>query len=343
MPTTFNVLSLGTLADIDTSEGDNIAENASALVGLTFGGVGNALLNDFAVMSPVGSPGSVYEMDNSGSDQFSIDGGPPQTFDGTVLYNATITYTDGTTATISVVFFQDINGNSYIAPEYSDNADQAALEAGAIRSITLDSLINNSYSGMTANRQDWDFVTCFTAGTQIGTPIGTVAIETLQAGDLVETLDHGTQVIRWIGSSKVEATGAFAPIVIAKNALGNERELRVSQQHRMLVTGWKAELLFGNTEILMAAVHLANDQTIRCVEGGYVEYFHMMFDTHEIIFAEGCPSESFHPGKQGMGVLADRTREEIFELFPELREDLTSYGPTARIAVKAYEARALLA
>lgn len=343
MPTTFNAISIGNLADIDTTEGNDVAENASALVGMTFGGVGNALVDDFVEVSRVGNPGSVYDMDNSSNDRFRIDGGPPRSFDGTAIYNATITYTDGSTATISAVVFQDTSGNSYIAPEYSANSDQTALEADAIRSISLDSLLGNTYSGLTTSRETWEFVTCFTAGTQILTPKGEVLIERLKLGDLVETLDHGPQAIRWIGNTIVAAFGKFAPVAIAPNALGNTQELRVSQQHRMLLTGWKAEVLFGESEILSPAVHLINDDTIRRIEGGQVEYFHLMFDTHEIIFAEGCPSESFHPGKQGMGVLAEEVREEIFELFPELRDDLTTYGPTARVTLKAFEARALLA
>lgn len=342
MPTTFNAISIGNLADIDTFEGNNSAENASALVGMTFGGAGDALVDDFVEVSPVGNPGSRYDMDNSPNDGFSIDGGATQIFDGTAIYNATITYTDGSTDTFSAVVFQDTAGNTYIAPEFSPNADQSALEADAIRSISFDSLQSGNFAGMTADRQVWDFVTCFTAGTLIATPTGEVAIEALKIGDLVKTLDHGAQVIRWIGSTKVQASEKFVPIVIAKNALGNTRALKVSQQHRMLLTGWRAELLFGVNEVLAPAVHLVNGDTIYQSEGGEVEYFHMMFDTHEIIFAEGCPSESFHPGVQGMGAMGEETRNEIFSLFPDLRDDYASYGPTARTTLKAFEARALV-
>ncbi len=52
MATTFTVFSLGKLADMDTIEGNTVAENAGALVGMTFGGEGNALLNSAATFSP---------------------------------------------------------------------------------------------------------------------------------------------------------------------------------------------------------------------------------------------------------------------------------------------------
>ena len=183
-------------------------------------------------------------------------------------------------------------------------------------------------------------VVCFAAGTMIDTAEGEVAIEALQVGDLVRTADHDYQPIRWIGSTKVAATGSVAPILIKAGALGNTRDLKVSPQHRMLLGGWQAEMLFGDDEVLVAAKHLVNDSTILRVEGGEVEYFHMLFDTHEIVFAEGAPSESFHPGEIGWGALAEDARAEILALFPELAVgDFGRYGASARRTLKAFEAK----
>lgn len=284
MPRTFNAISIGQLADIDTVEGNNLAENASALVGLTFGGPGDALVNDFVEISPSGNIGGVYDMDNSPSDNFTVDGGTPQTFDGTSVYNATITYTDGTTATYTAVLFQDTNGNTYLAPEFSDNADQAALEAGPIQSITLDSLLGNAYSGMTANREGWDFVPCFVTGTPIITQTGECSVEDLAPGDMVLTMDHGFQPVRWVGQRTVAASGALAPILFAEGALGNDVPLMVSPQHRMMMRGWRVEMNFGEAEVLVPAHSLVNGETVHRVEGGEVTYVHVLFDCHEIIY-----------------------------------------------------------
>lgn len=90
-------------------------------------------------------------------------------------------------------------------------------------------------------------VLCFCDGTRIETPGGEVPIENLQEGDLVSTLDRRPQPIRWIGCIKRHAVGSAAPVVIATGTLGNRRTLRVSPQHRMLLSGWRAELLFGET------------------------------------------------------------------------------------------------
>ena len=181
-------------------------------------------------------------------------------------------------------------------------------------------------------------VVCFAAGTMIDTADGERPINALMVGDLVRTADHDYQPIRWIGSSKVAATGSVAPILIKAGALGNTRDLKVSPQHRLLLGGWEAEILFGDAEVLVAAKHLVNDSTILRVEGGEVEYFQMLFDTHEIVFAEGAPSESFHAGEVGYGALAEEARAEILTLFPELQMgDFGKYGTSSRCTLKANE------
>ncbi|MEZ5716615.1 MAG: Hint domain-containing protein [Paracoccaceae bacterium] len=73
---------------------------------------------------------------------------------------------------------------------------------------------------------------CFARGTLIETPAGPQAIETLKAGDLVNTLDAGPQTIRWIGGHSSAAIGPNAPIRIKAGTLGNVRDLWVSQNHR---------------------------------------------------------------------------------------------------------------
>lgn len=184
-------------------------------------------------------------------------------------------------------------------------------------------------------------VPCFVRGTLIATREGSKPIEELKAGDELITMDHGFQKIRWIGSTTVPASGSLAPVVIRKGAMGNERDLRVSPQHRMLVRGWHVELMFGKPEALVPAKALINDETVFQLEGGKVDYFHVMFDRHEVIYAEGIPSESFHPGHVGLGSFAEETREEILSLFPELRENVTAYSGHARPTLKVKEARVL--
>ena len=342
MTTTYSAISLGQLADMDTIEGNNVAENADALVGQTFGGADDELLNHFVTVSAVGDVGAYYDQDNDPDDQFSIDGGAPQTFDGTAVYNATLTYSDGTTAQITAVLAQDVDGNTYLFPEFSDNADQQALEAGPIQSITLDSLYSNTYDGTYSSRQDWDYVTCFTRSTPIETPDGARMVEDLQPGDLVSTVDHGAQVVRWVGRRTVRGEGALAPVRIGPGALGNARALRVSPQHRILLGGWRAELFCGAPEVLVPAIALVNGDTITRLPGGEVTYYHLLFDRHELVRSAGIISESFHPAACGWGALEMAARDEILDLFPHLRAaGLDAYGATARPVVRSRAARLL--
>ncbi|MGH1330704.1 MAG: Hint domain-containing protein [Paracoccaceae bacterium] len=197
--------------------------------------------------------------------------------------------------------------------------------------------------GTVINFSNIETIICFARGTRILTPRGPVAIEALRPGDMVLTRDNGLQPIRWINSRRVAATGNFAPVHIAAGTMGNDSDLIVSPQHRMLLKGHRPELLFGQREVLAAAKHLVNGTTINTIEGGLVEYFHMMFDQHELIFAEGAITESFHPGDHSLRGLADPAREELFTLFPELRALPDSHGPTARLCLRKHEAHLLAA
>lgn len=183
---------------------------------------------------------------------------------------------------------------------------------------------------------------CFTAGTLIETPMGPQAVETLKAGDLVNTLDDGPQPIQWIGGRKTTATGAHAPVLLRAGSVGNVRDLRVSQNHRLVVTGHQAELLFGQAQVLVAAKHLVNGRTVRIEPGDEVEYWHFLLKDHQIVFAECCPSESLYPGKQSLNSVTPLERDEIISLFPEL-DDADCDCALSRYEVKAYEARVMRA
>lgn len=217
----------------------------------------------------------------------------------------------------------------------ADQADGVLDAAGGLR-------IENGGVAVAGSELDAEntMVVCFTAGTRIATLLGEVAIEDLQPGDRVLTMDHGYRPIRWIGSTRVRATGSLAPILFRRGALGNSRDLMVSPQHRMLLRGGYAQMAFGEHEVLAAAKHLVDGRSVIRVEGGEVEYFHILFDSHEIVFAEGCPSESFHPGQEGLGALDEAARQEIFALFPRLAwGDPDRFGGTARLILKGHEAR----
>ncbi|PIV72918.1 MAG: 2,3,4,5-tetrahydropyridine-2,6-carboxylate N-succinyltransferase [Rhodobacteraceae bacterium CG17_big_fil_post_rev_8_21_14_2_50_65_11] len=187
-------------------------------------------------------------------------------------------------------------------------------------------------------------IPCFAAGTRILTVRGQRPVESLKVGDLIETRDNGMQPIRWIGRRRVRAEGRFAPVVIEAGAMGAHDRLVLSPQHRVLVQHHMAELLFGEGEVLIAAKDLVNDRTIRIREGGEIEYLHLLFDEHQILWSDGLPTESFHPGPVTLNGFEDAVRDEILGLFPEIDlETGIGYSAAARPSLRGYEAAALLA
>lgn len=192
---------------------------------------------------------------------------------------------------------------------------------------------------------------CFTRGTHILTPAGEKLVEELSVGDRIVTRDHGVQPIRWIGATHLPAKALAArpdlrPVRIKAGALGPEtpiRDLSLSRQHRVLVRDWRADLLFGCPDgVLTPAFTLINDTDIRVDDGGAdgVEYFHIAFDTHEVIYSEGLETESFHPAADTVSVLSEPQREELYAIFPELEEGIAAM-PAARIGLKGRDGHAL--
>lgn len=117
-------------------------------------------------------------------------------------------------------------------------------------------------------------------------------IESLAVGDKVLTRDNGPREIRWIGRQTVRATGAFAPILIAKGALNNSGDLMLSPNHRLFIYQRRDRIRAGRSEVLVRARHLVNGDTVVQSDGGFVDYFQLLFDQHEIIYAEGIAAES---------------------------------------------------
>lgn len=138
-------------------------------------------------------------------------------------------------------------------------------------------------------------MTCarFTRGTHITLASGAQKpIEALEIGDRVLTRNDGAQPVRWVGQSTVRAVGDFAPVCIKSGALNNDRDLIVSPEHRLFIYQRKDRLGAGRSELLVKARHLVNGESVIVQDGGFVDYFELLFDSHQIIYAEGIAAES---------------------------------------------------
>jgi Ca2+-binding RTX toxin-like protein len=222
----------------------------------------------------------------------------------------------------------DIADDGLANQSIGDFSDNTSIAGGSLQfdGVDADDLTEDNVN-----------IACFVAGTLIETQNGQVAVEDLQEGQMILTLDHGFQPLRRLLTSTVPAHGRLAPIVFSKSVMGAHQELAVSPMHRMFVSDWRAEMMFGDVEVLVPAVHLINGETIYRRPAVLVTYVHILFDAHEIVLAEGIPSESFHPNLEGAE--ADQTRAELLEIFP----DFAPAGPvkTARRILKGYESETL--
>lgn len=253
-------------------------------------------------------------------------------------------YGAGTTIHSSYDLINTVTGHKITSLHFAGDGYEQGAVHGIVSTVEMvpgvDYTFDVERTSHTQNNQYSDYYACFTKGCLIETASGQVPVEQLSVDDLIKTMDHGYQPIRWIGSNQVLAQGKIAPIVFSKGAIGNSQELIVSPEHRMLVEGAQVELLFGQERVLVAAKFLCNGDTIYRRAGGAITYFHFMFDQHEIVYSQGVPTESFLPDKTAMAGLEADAQAEIYALFPELQHDEVKYLAAAS-CLRSYEARLL--
>jgi hypothetical protein len=134
-------------------------------------------------------------------------------------------------------------------------------------------------------------VPCYCRGTLIVTERGEVAVEDLKLGNKLVTAAGALRSIKWIGRRSY--SGRFVlgnkdilPVCIKAGAIADNvprRDLWISPRHAMCLEG-----------VLIEAKDLINGVSI--VQADFVEkveYFHIELETHDVIIAEGAPSETF--------------------------------------------------
>ena len=159
----------------------------------------------------------------------------------------------------------------------------------------------------------------FARGTMITLTDGSQrTIESLIPGIAVLTRDHGRQTVRWIGQTRLRAVGAFAPVVITSGTLGNSGDLIVSQHHRVFLYQRQRRAGLKTSELLVQARDLVDGEAVYLREGGFVDYFSLVFDRHEIIYAEGVPSESLLVNDATVNRLPAEIAADVKARFPGL-------------------------
>ena len=232
--------------------------------------------------------------------------------------------------------------------KYAIDFDAPGSENGTVRLLKDDGSPNGEFRFLNIE----NIIPCFTPESLVETAMGLRRAEDLRAGDRVLTRDNGFQEIRWACASPLTASELsrrpnLRPVRIRAGALGGglpERDMLVSPNHRMLISGPETALYFAEPEVLVAAKFLVNGTGVTRVEVGAVNYIHFMFDRHEVVRADGAWSESFQPGDYTLAAIDQDQRQEILALFPDLAsvEGLEAYH-AARLSLRRSEAQLLRA
>jgi len=160
-----------------------------------------------------------------------------------------------------------------------------SVSQGAVPTLTVVTTVDDSPTSAPAP--------CFVTGTRIQTRQGEVAVEDLQIGDEVITAAGQLRPIVWIGHRRIicarhKSPHEVWPVRVSAGAFGDglpTRDLWLSPDHSVCVNVVD--------EVLIPIKLLLNAATIVQVPQEVVTYWHVELDCHDILLAEGMPSESF--------------------------------------------------
>lgn len=246
----------------------------------------------------------------------------------------------------------DLQGsfNRYVDP---DNPDEFTFDYIGADGQTYSAVVYAKDGG------EKDFTTdpspiiiCFAKGTEIETSDGVRAIETLRPGDLIRTIDAGFVPLRWLGRTDVDPSEMAGcantrPVRVKRDAFGPgqpTKDVVLSPNHRVLISGARAELHFGEPEVLLPVKALMDGVTIyqETARQG-ISYFHLLLDGHHIVETSGLLSESLFLGDQSMLAVSLQARQDLTSRLTECELQQLSATMAARPLLRARQARCLAA
>ncbi len=192
-----------------------------------------------------------------------------------------------------------------------------------------------------------DSVPCFCQGTTLMTAEGAQPVDWIRPGDKVMTKDHGFQPALWVGRTTISAkklatSPGLCPIRITAHSIDTQtpaQDLRLSPEHRVLLKSYQTELLFGTDEVFSPIKAVANERDIAPDRPLHeISYYHILFQNHEIVLAEGLWVESFFPGKMALAALPAKLQAEIRGLLGAKVDTIQ----TARLCLKPWEVNLLV-
>jgi hypothetical protein len=129
----------------------------------------------------------------------------------------------------------------------------------------------------------------------------------------------------------VRRSPKLQPVRVAAGSLGDgllSRDTVLSPNHRLPIQSARAALLFAENEVPAPIKQMIGAPGITQAASAGVTYVQIMFERHEVVLSDGVRIESFQPGDNSLGGLAQGQRDEIFDLLSELDTPagVTGYG-----------------
>ena len=184
-------------------------------------------------------------------------------------------------------------------------------------------------------------IACFVAGTRLATESGEVAVQSLRVGDRVRAVLTGRwEKVEWIGHRVVDCTRHprkewVWPIRVSAHAFGPcqpGRDLWLSPHHAVYVN-----------DALVPVGLLLNGTTIRQVQLPAIAYWHVELPRHEVVLAEGMPTESYLDTGDRTDFLGATPFTTLFPAFGARRSDTEGCAPLVREGDALEVVRALVA
>lgn len=168
------------------------------------------------------------------------------------------------------------------------------MKIGAIAASAAVAVLHHSQRAAAQCDPNSEVCFCFLKGMRVRTVDGDRDVQDLGVGDRLPTVFGGTRPIKAVSSFSYKRRDLsqpwdrrLLPVRIAASALAPgvpHADLYLTRGHSLLIDG-----------ILFPAGSLINGTTITLYEARELEeleFFHIMFDSHDALFVEGAPCES---------------------------------------------------
>ncbi len=180
-----------------------------------------------------------------------------------------------------------------------------------------------------------DAFSAIARGTLIGCETGPVAVEDLRPGDRVCTLDNGPQTLLWVGSISISSqpdakkpSPTLSRITADSFGLGRPMpDLLLGPSARLLRRDPAIIAAVGTAAALAPVTAFIDGDTVLEIHpASPTRVYHLLFESQQIIYANGLEIESYHPGKTIETSLSREVLPMFMDMFPHI-SSLGNFGP----------------